>query len=179
MKKILTLTLCLLMMASVAMAGTQPLEVKELTDKLTLVYEIPEGVKSVEIDDVYDMKLISFELEDETMPNFVMVVSYSDLLDDRDITDMDDAEIAAIAELTVTDSDHHTYDRIEMNDGWPAVVIDILNDGEDDWVDAFTIISGYIIQLHGWHDDFSLITDAQMDMAFTLLDSIDIVDMTE
>lgn len=179
MKKILILTLCLLMMASVAMAGTTPLEVKELTDSLTLVYALPEGVTDVKIDDVYDMKLITFELEDETMPNFVMVVSYSDLLEDRDITDMDDAEIATIAALTVTDSDHHTYDKVEMADGWPAVLIDVDNDGEDDWVDAFTIISGYIIQLHGWHDDFSLITEAEMDMAYTLLDSIDIVDMTE
>lgn len=63
---------------------------------------------------------------------------------------------------------------MEMADGWPAVLIDY--EGESDWTDAFTLISGYLVQVHGHHDDFAPMTTEEDEYAFTLLDSVNIVE---
>jgi len=68
-----------------------------------------------------------------------------------------------------------------MEDGWPGVLVVYEGAGEDegDWVDAFTVIEGYIIQVHGAHKDFSELTEAEEQYAFMLLDSVDIVKVTD
>lgn len=177
MKKVFVLMLCLLMLAGSALAGTMPVEVQELTEKLTLVYLKPDGVKEMEVADVYDMKVVTFELEDESMPNYLMVISYSDELNGMDMTDLTEEQVAHVVALTAADSEEHSYQMINMADEWPAVLVDY--EGESDWVDAFTIISGYLIQIHGAHDDFAPLTDAESEFAFTLLDCIDIVEMDD
>lgn len=172
MKKFMILTLCLLMLAGTALAGTTN-EITPLSKKYNLIYNgAIEGVKSITVEDVYDMKTLTYELEDESMPQYTLYVSYSDMLHEMDITDMSDEEIAAVVALTALDSETHLYDVIEMEDGWPGVLIDY-GDAYD-WVDAFTIISGYFVQVHGAHADFSPLTQAENDFAFTLLDSVEV-----
>lgn len=179
MKKIFALTLCLLMLAGTALAGTAPLAVRHLTDKLDLVFAIPEGVKDVQIDDIYDMKVLTIVMEDASMPTYTLAVSYSEVLHEKDITDLTEEELNAVIGLTALDSDAFFYEMVEMDDGWPAVLIQYEEGSESDWVDAFTVIAGYFIQVHGVHDDFSPLTEEENVYAFTLLDCIDIVDMTE
>lgn len=174
MKKICVLTLCLVLLASTAMAGTMPLELVKLSDTLNLVYELPEGVKSADVSDVYDMKVVSYEMEDETMPTYMLVISYSEPLHEKDIKDLSDEEIEALVAYTAMDSEGYTYEVIEMEDGWPAVLIDF--EGESDWVDAFTVINGYLVQLHGYHEDFAPLTDAENAFALQLLDGANIVE---
>lgn len=174
MKKFLVMLLCLMMVSASALAGTMPVEVQKLTDTKTLVYLVPEGAKDYKLEDIYDMKFITVEMNDEAMPEYYIIVSYSDVLHEKDITDLSDEELAAVVSYTAADSEEHAYEVIEMEDGWPGVLVKY--EGESDWVDAFTIISGYIIQVHGAHSDFAEMTDAEMDFAFTLLDSMDVVD---
>lgn len=177
MKKIIALTVCLLMFASVAMAGTAPLEVKSLNNGKVLVVALPEGVTSVEINTFEDLQLVDFELEDENMPFYMMTVSYSEILHEKSLDELSDEEIALLVAYTAADSESHEYEVVEMADGWPGVLVKY--EGQDDWVDAFTVIDGYIIQIHGFHADFSELTEEENQFAMTLLDSIDIVDMDE
>lgn len=174
MKKLIVLLLCLAMLPVAALAGTVPMEVRDLGDNLTLLYVLPEGVRGVEMQEVYDMGIVTFDLEDDTMPSYVMVVSYSDELYEKDITELSEEEIATLAGLTAGDSDAHSYRVVEMDDGWPAVLVTY--DEDTDWVDAFTVINGYFIQIHGAHKDFAPLTDAEDNYALVLLDGIDIVE---
>lgn len=177
MKKLIALTVCLLMFAGVAMAGTMPLEVKELNNGKTLVVALPEGVTSAEINTFEDLQLVDFELEDEAMPFYMMAVSYSEILHEKSLSDLNDDEIKMLVAYTAADSETHEYEVEEMEDGWPGVLVKY--EGQDDWVDAFTVIDGYIIQIHGFHQDFSELTEEENQYALTLLDSVDIVDMNE
>lgn len=174
MKKLIVLLLCLAMLPVAALAGTVPMEVRDLGDNRTLLYVLPEGVQSVEMQEVYDMGIVTFELEDKAMPNYVMVISYSDELYERDLTELSEEEISALADLTAGDSEAHSYSVVKMDDDWPAVLVTY--DEDTDWVDAFTVINGYIIQIHGAHADFAPLTDAEDHYALTLLDGIDIVE---
>lgn len=174
MKRMILLASSLLLIAGVALAGTQPLEVQDLGGGKTLVFAQPEGVKSAAIEDVYGMKIVTFELEDASMPDYVMVVSYSDALEEQDLPELSEEQIAELVALTAADSETHHYQMVEMADGWPAVLVQY--EGGSDWVDAFTVISGYFIQIHGAHEDFAELTEAEDTYAFTLLDCVDIVE---
>lgn len=174
MKKLIVLLLCLAMLPVAALAGTVPMEVRDLGDNQTLLYVLPEGVRGVEMQEIYDMGILTFDLEDATMPNYIMVVSYSDELHEKDLTELSEDEIGILADLTAGDSEAYSYRIVEMDDGWPAVQVTF--DEDTDWVDAFTVISGYFIQIHGAHEDFAPLTDAEDNFALTLLDGIDIVE---
>lgn len=174
MKKIcMLLVLCLLLGSVSAMAGTAPIDLMKLTDKVGLIYLIPDGVKDVSVEDVYNMKILTYEMEDEWMPDYKLIISHSELLDGRDITDLTEEEIDTLVAYTALDSEAYGYEVIKMEDGWPAILISF--EGTSDWVDAVTVISGYIIQMHGAHADFSPLTKEENDFAFDLLDTVDIV----
>lgn len=176
MKKIIALTLCLMMCAGCALAGTMPVELEPLSQKYALAYYLPEGVKSVDFSDAYGMKTATFLMEDESMPNYIMVISYSEVLHEKSLSDLSDEEIASLVAFTAADAESHAYEVIEMEDGWPGVRIDYDEESASDWVDAFTVIDGYILQVHGWHSDFSELTEEESAFAFTLLDSVSITD---
>lgn len=175
MKKYAVLALCLLLAATTAQAGTIN-ELMRLNDEVMLVYMQPEGVASIDIADSAGMKVLTYTMEDSSMPRYVLTISYSDLLHERDITDLSEAEIEQLVAVTAVESEAYSHEVVEMEDGWPAVLL--LNDevdGGSDWVDAFTLISGYLVQIHGYHlDDFRPLTEAEDRMALTLLDSVDI-----
>lgn len=174
MKKIIVLLLCLALLPVAALAGTAPLEVRDLGDNMTLVYALPEGVNNIEIEEIYEMGVVTFDLEDATKPQYIMTISYGEELQDQDLSDLTQDELDALAVLTAGDSEAWTYETKIMEDGWPAIWITY--DEETDWVDAFTVISGYFIQIHGWHEDFSPLTAEEDAFALTLLDGIDFVE---
>lgn len=176
MKKSILLVLCLVLVGSSALAGTMPITLKQLTNSVSLVYAQPDGVSAIDAANVGDMKVLTYTMEDPSMPVYVLTVSHSDLLNERDITDLEDTELAQLVEYTAFDSETHHYEVIEMQDGWPAVLIQYDGESESDWVDAFTLISGYLVQMHGYHTDFRTLTEEEDQMAFTLLDSINIVE---
>lgn len=177
MKKCALLALCLLLVATAAQAGTTN-ELMHLNDEVSLVYMQPEGVASIDVADSNGMKVLTYTMEDASMPRYVLTISYSDLLHERDITDLTEAEIEQLVAVTAIESEAYRHEVVEMEDGWPAVLL--LNEEGDsgsDWVDAFTLISGYLVQIHGYHpDDFRPLTEAEDRMALTLLDSVDIVE---
>lgn len=177
MKKVLILSICLLLVATSAMAGTAPVDLKRLTDDVGLVYVQLDGVADIQVEEVYDLTIVTYTMEDASMPNYRLVISHSDLLDGKDITDLSEEELGQLVAYTALDAEEFSYAVVEMEDGWPAVVIDY--EGESDWTDAFTLISGYLIQMHGYHDDFSPLTDEESAYAFTLLDSVDVVNTAE
>lgn len=173
MKKCAILTLCLVMLASVALAGTAALRVEALTSKHSLVYAQPEGVASIEVMGIGDMKVLTYKMEDPASPTYVLTVSHSEVLDGLDIGDLSDDVIEQLVALTAYEAENFTYERLEMEDGWPAVLI--IYEDDSDMVDAFTLIDGYLMQMHGYHADFSELTEAEDRMAFTLLDSVNVV----
>lgn len=176
MKKLLALTLCLLLLAGNALAGTMAVQLEPLTEKFNLAYVLPEEVTGVQVYDAYGVKTLFFEMADEAMPNYIMVVSYSEVLHDKSLSDLSEEEIASLVAFTAADADVHAYEVIEMEDGWPGVRIDYDEESQSDWVDAFTVLDGYIIQVHGWHTDFSELTEEEGAFAFTLLDGASIAE---
>ena len=174
MKKVLVICIALLLMATSAMAGTAPLALKELADGVSLVYLQPEGVAEVTVEDTDGMTVVTYKMEDESMPNYRLVISHSDVLHGMDLGDLDEDQLAILVGYTAMDSHEYSYFMMEMDDGWPAVLIDY--EGESDWTDAFTLISGYLVQVHGHHDDFAPMTLEEDEYAFTLLDSVNIVE---
>lgn len=177
MKRILILTLCLSLLCVSALAGTLPVELEVMGDGCTLVYGLPEGVSDIVTKEHLDgMVTMSFVLEDDTMPNYIMVISPSetDKLSGKSMTDLTAQEIEELVAYTAEESTAYDYEMVTMQDGWPAALI-LNEEGESDWVDAFTVIEGYFIQIHGWHDDFATLTDAENQFAFTLLDNVDIL----
>lgn len=173
MKKCAILTLCLVMLASVALAGTTPIEVEPLTNKYALIYTQPEGVASIEIMDIGDMKVLTYTMEAAGSPTYVLTVSHSEVLDGLDLTDLSDEAIGQLVMLTAYEAENFTYEHIIMDDGWPAVLI--IYEDDSDMVDAFTLTEGYLIQMHGYHADFSELTEAEDRMALTLLDDVNVV----
>lgn len=173
MKKLIVLLLCLAMLPIGALATT-PLKVYDLGDNQTLVYALPEGVEDIEVSEVYDMGIANFKLTDASKPNYFMAVSYSEELHEQDLAGLSEEEVAQLAQETAGDSEAFEYKVVTMADGWPAILITYAE--ESDYVTAFTVISGYFIQVHGAYDDFAPMTQEDDEFALTLLDAIDIID---
>lgn len=174
MKKVIVMLMALLLMATSAMAGTAPVALKELADGVSLVYLQPDGVAEVTIEESEGMTVVNYKMVEEGMPNYRLAISHSDVLNGMDLGDLDEDQIAILVGYTGMDSHEYSYTMMEMADGWPAVLIDY--EGESDWTDAFTLISGYLVQVHGYHDDFMPMTYEENEYAFTLLDSVNIVE---
>lgn len=175
MKRFFVLLLCMMLMATAALAGTASVDLKRLTDTVGLVYLQPDDVKSILVEDIYDMKVLTYTMADASMPVYVMTISHSEVLDGRNIGDLSKEEIENLVSITAYDSEAFQYETVEMDDGWPAV--HIVYEGESDWVDAFTVIEGYLVQVHGYHLDFSTLTDEEDQMVLTLLDTVDIIEL--
>ena len=147
MKKMIALCLSLLLMMGLtsAMAVGRYSSI-ELTDKMNIQIEVPEGYTVQK--DRQDVALYASILtEEEGKPQFTFSIAFADLSDGPTPGEMTDEDIQLAKELVGSDFFNPTFDVMATGEGTKFLVINE-NDAEDDYALLITNYEGYFVQMY-------------------------------
>lgn len=173
MKKYLAILLaaCLLFITGAAFA--QPLKLLEASDTFDIELVLPEGA-TIEQEMVNgEMALIHILFSDEAHPQYTLVISYSEIYDDKMMSDLTDEEIEALFATVAEELEKPAYEVRTLEDGIKMMIVN--EDSASDYAYIITIYKGYFIQAYVAHDDYATLTNEEVDEAILLMDSMQIV----
>lgn len=178
MKKLLALLMAAVMLMGVSYVMAETVQVEQSTAAFDVTMVIPEGFSMVE-QRVNDTLCIDVLADDPAVnPNYSMTIAYSEEYEGHTISELTEEEQESLLEkLTEENFWDATVSGHTTTGGTLVFVLDE-NEAEvgTDYALAFTVYKGYFIQMFVEHDDYSKLSEEDIQRAIDLLSDMEFVD---
>ena len=177
MKKIFALILAAALAATMLFTCTAMAEKVEVVydDALTLSMNYPEGydVTTTNMEGVLMWLMVA---QDETAPNFVMMLTVSEEYPELErLNDLTEEELQEMINNLIEDLNNPTASVVNTGLGSKVIVIDEQG-AEDDLVILESVYHGYDIVMYVGHNDGSTITVADLQAAMQIHTDMDFIE---
>ncbi len=176
MKKILAVTLTAMMLLINGLAYAQPEKLLEPSATFDLEVTLPEGASLEQTMVNGELSLIHILFEDEAMPGYTVMISYSEEYGQSMMADLTAEQLEALYQTIAPEMQDPSYEMRTLEDG---IVMMVVNENTDnDYAYVITIYEGYFIQAYIAHDDYAPLTTQEVDALITLMDNVYILPPT-
>lgn len=192
MKKTIAVLLCLMMLLSCAAMAEAPATEKEsmgavsVNGAFELKCAIPEGYALNVLTNESDNVFATVSSEADEKPMIFISIAYNDMY--YGVERLNDLDEEAIAVITDTFMEDDTVEISKMTTAYGTDLLVIKENRDDtDYVDFYTVYKGYEIELvlthvtpaePGKEDEFTPVTDEEIQMAVQFLSDLDFVPET-
>lgn len=174
MKKCFALLLALTLVMGASLASATELEVSQATTEFDVTLEIPEGYEAVQ-DRENGNLYIDILPSDKAQPEYWLSIGYSEEYDGVTFNDLSEEDVDSIVAEISTAFAAPVWSEATTKEGTQVCVMDE-TEGESDWALIFTIYKGYFITVQIEKDDYSMLSEADIQRAVDLLGDMHFVD---
>ncbi|NLI20101.1 MAG: hypothetical protein GX418_00915 [Clostridiales bacterium] len=174
MKKTLALLTALMMLALAPLSLAETVKLTENASGFDITVDLPAGATvSVQTNDDVPYTFVSFA--DETMPELYISVAPTEEYEEQTLADLSDDELDTLFAMLSADLDDPSYTMVTTAGGYECMVVED-NSATDSAIIAL-LYDGYFIQISVWNVNYDTLTDDDMTVAETMIDSLKIVEI--
>lgn len=177
MKKLLTMTLALMLLVTTIALADVTYDIQETSPHFGLKITLEDGatIEQNAFDDVTVAHIILPNAAPDAI-DYTLTVAYSDIYADLHMNELSDDDLTAlfmaIAGYDGEVSEAVTYKLHDLDDCRIMVIYDA--NADFNIASAVTLIDGYIVSMYCMYDDFRAVTEADVELAVRMLDRIEI-----
>ncbi len=172
-KSILTLLVLTLLFSFSAFAEETKLE--EEIQKFDFTFVLPQGatIEQEVVDG--ELSLAYITLSDENAPDYCLSIAFDEMLASLSFEEMTEEDLKLFEARMTLDCDQPTVQFKTLEDGRKICIID--EDSTSDFAYVISLVDGYQISCYISHDDFSDLTENDIEKAIEIMDSIKITNV--
>lgn len=172
MKKALALLLALVLLAIAPLSLAETVKLTENASGFDLTLDLPADA-NVNVETNADVPYTFISFSDASKPQLYISVAPTEEYTEASLADLSTEDLDSLFSMFSADFDKPSYEMRKTAGGYDYMLIN--DDSATDSAALVLLTDGYFIQMSVWNTNYSELTDANIKVAESLIDTLKIV----
>ena len=174
MKKAIAILLALMLLAIAPLSLAETVKLTENASGFDLTIDLPNAAK-VDVETNSDVPYTFIKFDDAAMPKMYISVAPTEEYSESSIADLSKDDLTTLFNVFSADLDNPSYLIGKTKNGYSYMLIN--DDSLTDSAMVVLLFNGYFIQMSVWNENYAVLTDDQINIALSLIDTLKIVEV--